>query len=85
MSSEFTIKDENVISSHDGELHIGRVGLSLTFRGQSYAIDSEMLQPRMSIAVYFQDSPAAHAHNADDVRRFIAEGLAARGFSVEFI
>lgn len=74
----------DVISSHDGELHTGRVALSLTFRGQSYAIGSEMLPPPMRIAAYCRDSPAAHAHNANDVRRLIAEGLTARGFSIEF-
>lgn len=84
MSNEFTTTKVNAISSPDGELQIRRVGLSVTFRGQSYEVDSEMLYPPMSIAVYWQRSPAARARNADDIRRFISEGLVAGGFTVEF-
>lgn len=84
MSNEFTTTKVNTISSPDGELQIRRVGLSVTFRGQSYEVDSEMLYPPMSIAVYWQRSPAARARNADDIRRFISEGLVAGGFTVEF-
>ncbi len=85
MSNEFTTTKVNVISSDDGELQIRRVGLSITFRGQSYEVDSEMLAPPMSIVVYWQRGPAARARNADDIRRFITEGLAAGGFTVELI
>jgi hypothetical protein len=44
-----------------------------------------MLDPPMSIAVYWQRRPAARARNADDIRRFITEGLAAGGFTVEIL
>jgi hypothetical protein len=76
VSNEYKATKVNVISSPDGELQIRRVGLSITFRGQSYEVDSEMLHPPMSIAVYWQRRPASRARNADDIRRFINEGLA---------
>lgn len=85
MTPEFKISGPNVVASKDGELHIARVGLSVTFRGQHYAVDSEMLEPPMSIAVYFQASRAAEADESEQIREFITAALAFRGFNVELI
>ena len=83
VTSEFKIISPNVIGSEDGELRIARVGLTVTFRGQRYVIDSEMLHPPMSIAIYFDSSRAAKADDAEQIREFVKGALAFAGFTVE--
>jgi len=55
----FEATGPNVVSSAEGEVRIARVGLWVSFHGQQYEIDSEMLAPPMGIVVYFQRSLAA--------------------------
>lgn len=43
------------------------VGLTLIFRHTHYVIDSEMLNPPMSIAVYFTTSDAANAGGSERI------------------
>jgi hypothetical protein len=83
MTSEFKISGPNVVASEEGELRIARVGLSVTFRGEHYVLDSEMLEPPMSVAVYFHTSHAARAADAEQIQEFITDALAFRGFTVE--
>lgn len=85
MSTDFEARGPNVVASKDGELCLARVGLSVSFRGHQYDVDSEMLDPPMSIAVYFRRSPAAKADESEQIRRFIQDALAFRGFKVEFL
>ncbi|MGN8130094.1 hypothetical protein [Paenarthrobacter sp. 22069] len=88
MSTDFEARGPNVVSSVDGELRIARVGLSVSFRGRQYEIDSEMLAPPMSIAIYFRGSSAAKAaakvHESEQLQEFIREALIFAGFDVEF-
>ncbi|MDQ0798751.1 hypothetical protein [Arthrobacter sp. SLBN-112] len=87
MSTDFEAKGPNVVASKDGELHIARVGLSVSFRGHKYEIDSEMLAPPMTIAIYFRSSSAAKAaakaHELGQLREFVRDALTFRGFDVE--
>ncbi len=85
MTSELKLRSPNVIASEEGELQIARVGLSVIFGRKHYFVDSEMLDPPMSIAVYFRTSRAAEADDAEQIRGFIADALAFGGFTVEFI
>lgn len=81
----FKIIGLNVIASEEGELRIAGVGLTLTFRGRHYVIDSEMLNPPMSTAVYFTASDAAKADDSDRILTFITDALAFGGFTVELV
>jgi hypothetical protein len=85
VTSELKIRSPNVVASEEGQLQIARVGLSVIFRGQHYFVDSEMLEQLMSIAVSFRASRAAEADDAAQIRGFIADTLAFRGFNVEFV
>ncbi|UKA77645.1 hypothetical protein [Arthrobacter sp. FW306-07-I] len=71
------------MSSTEGELRIARVGLSVSFHGQQYDIDSEMLNPPMSIVIYFQRSLAAKTGDSEQIRQFVLDALEFRGFKVE--
>lgn len=88
MSTGFEARGPNEIASKDGELHIARLGLSVTFRGHKYEIDSEMLAPPMSIAIYFRNSSAAKAaakaQESEQLREFVRDALTFGGFNVEF-
>lgn len=83
MSREFQATGPNVVSSTEGELRIARVGLSVSFRGKEYAVDSEMLNPPMSIVVYFTRSLDAKDNDSEEVRKFVLDGLKFSGFTVE--
>lgn len=83
MSMEFEATGPNVVTSAEGELRIARVGLSVSFHGQQYDIDSEMLAPPMSIVVYFQRSLAAGADDSEPIRQFVLDALEFNGFNVE--
>lgn len=85
MGTTFERRGSSEVLSQDGLLHISRVGLSLRYRGQQYEVDSEMLDPPMSIAVYFRTSDAAKAKEAEQIREFIAGALTFRGFTIEFL
>ncbi|WP_336855997.1 hypothetical protein [Sinomonas albida] len=85
MSSGFEVEGPNSVISKDGEIRIARVGLSVIFHGRQYNIDSEMLDPPMSIVIYFRNSRAAQSEEAEDIRSFIEEALTFRGFMIEFI
>lgn len=85
MTGELKIISPNVIASEEGELQIARVGLSVIFGSKQYFVDSEMLDPPMSIAVYFRTSRAAEDGDAEQIRGFIADALAFGGFTVEFV
>lgn len=85
MVDAFKTIGPNVIASEEGELRTARVGLTLTFRGRHYVIDSELLNPPMSIAVYFTTSDAAKADDAERIRAFLTDALAFQGFTVELI
>jgi hypothetical protein len=80
---EFEATGPNVVTSAEGELRIARVGLSVSFHGQQYDIDSEMLAPPMSIVVYFQRSLAAGADDSEPIRQFVLDALEFNGFNVE--
>ena len=83
MTSGFEATGPNVVSSAEGELRIARVGLWVSFHGQQYDIDSEMLAPPMSIVVYFQRSLAAGADDSEQIRQFVLDALKFSGFSLE--
>ncbi|MFB0840477.1 MULTISPECIES: hypothetical protein [unclassified Arthrobacter] len=83
MSTDFQATGPNVVSSDEGELRIARVGLSVSFRGQQYDMDSETLDPPMSIVVYFQRSLPAKADDTEQIRQFVLDALKFRGFRVE--
>lgn len=85
MRDRFERLGPNEVVSQDGVLRISRVGISLTYRDQEYEVDSEMLDPPMSIAVYFRASNAAKVKDAEQIREFIEGALAFRGFTVEFL
>jgi hypothetical protein len=44
-----------------------------------------MLEPPMSVAVYFHTSHAARAADAEQIQEFITDALAFRGFTVELV
>jgi hypothetical protein len=85
MDATFERRGPSEIVSEQGQLRIRRVGLSVTYLGQRYELDSEMLEPPMSIAVYFRTSAASGADNAELIRAFISNALAFRGFTVQFL
>ncbi len=66
-------------------MRIGRVGLQLRLDGTRYEIDSEMLNPPMSIVVYFSASSAARDPQSERIRRYVDEALTFSGFRVEYI
>lgn len=75
----------NRFSTDEGWVQLHRVGLDLTFRGASYHIDSEMLSPPMSIAIYFSSSAAGREPDSADVREFLEGALEFAGYRADFI
>ena len=74
------------VRSGDGEVLMRRVGLELAYRGETHAVDSEMLGGSpLGILVYFESSSAAKAPDASSIRTFLADALAFYGLRVEWL
>lgn len=63
---------------------LGPVGLEVDFEGHQYDVDSEMLQPPMSIVIY-TDSLKKAEMDYTRVLAFVRAGLEWNGFTVRTI
>jgi hypothetical protein len=84
---EFSQQGPNHISSSTGHTIeiLGRAGLRVNLGDAMIEIDSEMLQPPMSIAIYSASIPDASPTPAAEIPDEVIKGLEWAGFSVEVI
>jgi hypothetical protein len=64
---------------------LGPTDLDVMFEGNRYTIDSEMLNPPMSLVIYTRSLSAAAGDDAPRLLAFIRAGLEWNGFYVETI
>jgi hypothetical protein len=82
--SEFWMPEPNLIESDEGEIRIrGRAGLDVSYQGEAVQVNSEMLSPPMTIALFTRGQNAVPSERAEEILAFVKRGLEFAGFSVE--